>query len=233
MPIDVAGPLESDHRWVLRAVDRAELDVVEAELGDALERIAEERGGMVQLWLPEVDEPADAAARVLGFEPYRDLWQLRVALPTPRTELPTRSFDADRDLEDFLGVNARAFAWHPEQGQLTEADVRAAMAAPWFDADGFRLHHRDGVLAGFCWTKIHADHDPPLGEIYAIAVDPAFRGQGLGMPMTQAGLDHLADRGLEVAMLYVESDNRAANRVYEQLGFAHHHTDRAYQLELS
>ena len=35
-------------------------------------------------------------------------------------------------------------------------------------------------LAGFCWTRVHAEHDPPLGEIYVIAVDPDFKGRGLG-----------------------------------------------------
>ena len=51
--------------------------------------------------------------------------------------------------------------------------------------------------------------------------------------MTQAGLDYLQASGLTTAMLYVESDNDAANRVYSRLGFTRHHTDRAYALTLS
>ena len=103
------------------------------------------------------------------------------------------------------------------------------MAEPWFDADGFRLHHRDDRLAGFCWTKVHSDHDPPLGEIYVIAVDPDFSGRGLGRPMTLAGLEWLSARGLTAGMLYVESNNHPANAVYRRIGFEHHHTDRAYR----
>jgi len=138
-----------------------------------------------------------------------------------------------------VSVNNRAFSWHPEQSGLTAADVEKSMKEPWFDSDGIRLLHIEGRLAGFCWTKVHAgtvlpntDHprtDRRVGEIYVIAIDPDFHGRGLGAPMTLAGLDWLADQGMVTGMLYVESDNAAANAVYRRLGFAHHHTDRAYR----
>ena len=181
-----------------------------------------------QLWIRDAAPDDDAAAGRLGFEPCRDLWQLRCELPSAPSGLPTRAFTLD-DLDEFVSVNNRAFHWHPEQGGLTAADVRERMAEPWFDAGGFRLHHREGRLAGFCWTKVHADHDPPLGEIYVIAVDPDFAGRGLGGPMTLAGLEWLSGQGLTAGMLYVESDNHPANAVYERIGFEHHHTDRAYR----
>ena len=195
-------------------------------LAEALARLAED--SPAQLWIREVGSGDDDAALRHGFAPYRDLWQLRCRLPAEPSGLPTRAFTLD-DLDEFVAVNNRAFHWHPEQGGLTAADVRSRTAEPWFDADGFRLHHRDGRLAGFCWTKVHADHDPPLGEIYVIAVDPDFTGRGLGRPMTLAGLEWLSGRGLTTGMLYVESDNHPANAVYERIGFEHHHTDRAYR----
>ena len=199
---------------------------IESILDEALARVG--RSARAQLWIRDVAGDDDAAARRHGFEPYRDLWQLRCPLPTEPSGLETRAF-TPADVDEFVTVNNRAFHWHPEQGGLTAGDVRDRMAEPWFDPDGFRLHHRDGRLAGFCWTKIHADHDPPLGEIYVIAVDPDFSGQGLGQPMTVAGLEWLVGRGLAVGMLYVESDNRPANVVYRRIGFEHHHTDRAYR----
>lgn len=228
--IDIAGPLDGDFRWTMRlSADRPDLKLLAAVLGDATEQISSDGGGPAQLWIPEVDQAADDLAVRSGFVAYRDLWQLRAPLPVPgpRTDLPVRGFEPD-DLDEFIKVNARAFEWHPEQSRLTAEDVRRRMDEPWFSAAGFLLHHIDSRLAGFCWTRVHRDATPHLGEIYAIAVDPEFHGRGLGGPVTQAGLDHLADEGLGTAMLYVESDNDAANRVYERLGFTRHHIDRAY-----
>jgi mycothiol synthase len=99
------------------------------------------------------------------------------------------------------------------------------MAQPWFDAEGMRLHERDGRLAAFCWTK---RHDPATGEIYVIGVDPDFQGLGLGKELTLAGLDYLSDHGVTDALLYVDGSNATARALYERLGFAVHRTDRAF-----
>ncbi len=199
---------------------------INSTLAEAVARV--DPAAPVQLWIREVSGDDDAAARRHGFEPYRDLWQLRCKLPAEPSGIETRPF-TPADIDEFVAVNNLAFHWHPEQGGLRSDDVRERMSEPWFDADGFRLHHRGGRLAGFCWTKVHAAHTPRLGEIYVIAVAPDFAGRGLGRQMTLAGLDWLSGRGLTVGMLYVESDNHPANAVYRRIGFEHHHTDRAYR----
>ena len=187
-------------------------------------------GAAVQLWIERAGSGDDGFAADLGFQPYRDLWRMQRSLPTDRSTITTRSFVPGTDDVDFLAVNNRAFHWHPEQGGMTSGDLAERMADDWFDTEGFRLYEQDGRLAGFCWTKVHPDETPPGGEIYAIAVDPDFHGQGLGKPMTLAGLDHLADQGLTVGFLYVESDNHPAVATYRGLGFDHHSTNRAYRL---
>lgn len=227
MTLTIEGPNQGDYRWSLAvSADRRGFDL-HAALTDWL---SEHRGETVQLWLREVDGQSHTIASELGFVPYRDLWQLRCDLPNSASGLNTRAFD-ETDIDDFVAVNNRAFHWHPEQGGLTADAVRRTMTESWFDAGGFRLLHDDeGRLTGFCWTKIHRDTDPELGEIYVIAVDPEFHGRGLGKPMTLAGLEWLAAEGLRVGMLYVESDNDAANATYAAIGFSRHHTDRAYRL---
>ncbi len=216
-----------DHLLTLSGTSSEDL----RELRRLLARIRSEGGGRTQLWIQGVEDGDDDLAERLGFSPYRDLWQLRRALPAPATDLPVRAFRPD-DADAFLEVNRRAFAWHPEQGLLDANGLADDQAMSWYDPAGFLLHERDGRLAGFCWTKIHAEETPPLGEIYAIATDPDFAGKGIGRGLTLAGLEHLHSSGLKIAVLYVESDNHAANALYAKLGFSNHHTNRAYEAVL-
>jgi len=76
----------------------------------------------------------------------------------------------------------------------------------------------DGYIAAYCWTKVHTDEVPPVGEVYVIAVDPQYHGRGLGRALTLAGYEHLADAGLTRAMLYVDADNTPAVTLYLDLG---------------
>ena len=70
--------------------------------------------------------------------------------------------------------------------------LRERMAADWVDLDGFLVaDDPDGPgLIGACWTKVHRDRTPVLGEIYVIDVDPRHHGQGWGRSLTVAGLVH-------------------------------------------
>jgi mycothiol synthase len=204
--------------------------------------VAEESTLPVRIWA-HGDLPAAAKlATVAGFRRTRVLWQMRrslrdaVAEPRLPPGVALRSFVPGRDEDDWLEVNARAFATHPEQGKWTRADLAHREAAPWFDPDGFLLAERDGHLAGFHWTKIHkpgaeqaGDGSGELvGEVYVVGVDPAEQGTGLGRALTLAGLRYLQDRELPAVMLYVDGENAAAIRLYASLGFAHSATDVMY-----
>lgn len=181
-------------------------------------------------WVAEPDADHRLIAETLGWSAHRRLFQMRRRLPVSRTvEIATRAFRPGIDDEAWLAVNNRAFAGHGEQGSWTLDDLHQRTAEPWFDPDGFRIHERDGRILGFCWTKVHAELDPPEGEIYVIGVDPDAHGQGLGTQLTLAGLAHLAATGIGIGMLYVDAANAAAIRLYEGLGFDVERTDEAFR----
>jgi mycothiol synthase len=213
---------------------QGELWVIGAELlATALDEVRRAGGGTVHWWVFEPTPEHDDLARQLGLEAGRELLQMRRALPTGLDyDVVTRAFVPGVDDAAWVEVNNRAFADHPEQGGWTLDTLRRRQAEPWFDPQGFLLHERDGRLAGFCWTKLHHQHDPPLGEIYVIGIDPDFQGLGLGRELTLAGLDSIADRRIDVGMLYVDGANTPARSMYERLGFTVHRTDRAYTATL-
>lgn len=197
----------------------------------ALDIARQEGGGRIHLWVAKPTERHHQLAAEVGLRPGRELRQLRRPLPlspAERSSLPVRPFVPGVDEEAWLSVNNRAFHDHPEQGGWDEETLLCREAQPWFDPAGFLLHEHDGRLAGYCWTKVHTDHQPQLGEIYVLGVDPDFQGRGLGRQLVLRGLEWLGDRGITVAMLYVDSGNVGALRLYEKLGFTVHHVDRAF-----
>jgi mycothiol synthase len=82
-------------------------------------------------------------------------------------------------------------------------------------------YDRDRAI-GCCWTGITCEHGMPSvskGRIHMLSVNPSYRGQGIGRELTMAGLTRLRDRGLKVAELTVDSENKTARALYESLGF--------------
>ncbi|MGD0392470.1 MAG: mycothiol synthase [Acidimicrobiales bacterium] len=191
-------------------------------------------GGSLRLWVARATPGDDQRAVARGFDVERDLIQMRCVLPVPdgrRRPGPgvrTRPFRPGLDEEGWLAANNRAFAAHPEQGHWDMATLVEREKEAWFDPEGLLILEEGGQVAGSCWTKIHTDTDPAMGEIYVIGVDPQFHGRGWGRALTQAGLDWLAHRGLTVGMLYVDADNVAAVSMYRSMGFVDDHVDRAY-----
>jgi mycothiol synthase len=204
-----------------------------------LERAVEEAPGAapIHFWVMQATAADDDRAAAEGFVPERDLLQMRVALPLPAPvvaatrPLVTRAFVVGRDEETWVETNNRAFAGHPEQGAWTVAELQERMAADWVELDDFLVaDDPDGPgLIGACWTKVHRDRSPVLGEIYVIDVDPRHHGQGWGRSLTVAGLTHLAARGITVGMLYTDATNVAAAALYRSLGFTLDHIDRSYR----
>jgi len=211
-------------------------------VGSSMIKMAIARGGKdTRIWAHGTLEPARKTASALGLTAVRELLAMRRSLrglpsPTVPPGVQVRTYGGPGDDAELLRVNNAAFAWHPEQGGWTVADIAVRRAEPWFDPDGLFLafDERSVALLGFHWTKIHLD-EPGLGEVYVLGIDPAAQGRGLGHALTLIGICHLADRLAEhpdpIVMLYTEADNSAAVHTYERLGFTVSGVDTAYGLQ--
>lgn len=210
-------------------------------IGSALVRAAvERRGPGLRLWAHGTLPAADALARASHMEAVRQLIRMQRHLrDIPEHVVPAdvsiRTYGGPGDDAELLRVNNAAFSWHPEQGGWSSADVAARAVEPWFDPDGLFLafDDRSRELLGFHWTKVHGDdNEAGPGEVYVLGVDPSAQGRGLGRFLTLLGLQHLArrlgDQQDATVILYVESDNTAAIKTYEGLGFAPAAVDTAY-----
>ena len=106
-------------------------------------------GHQLRLWSHGDHPAARALAESMGFSEVRRLEQWRRSLRTPLPDAPLppgvrlRTFRPGVDDEAWVALNAAAFAWHPEQGGWTLADLRARMAEDWFDPAGFLLAEQD------------------------------------------------------------------------------------------
>jgi mycothiol synthase len=205
-------------------------------IGTALVRAALERSSVpVRVWAHGTLPAAKALAAKLGLHAVRELVQMRrplagVTHPGVPRGVSIRTYSGSHDDPELLRVNNAAFSWHPEQGGWTDSDLAERFAEPWFDPRGlFLAFDERGALRGFHWTKVHDDQ---LGEVYVLGVDPVAQGRGMGRVLTAVGLDHLRQRlgsqDQAAVILYAESDNVAAVKTYESLGFHRSSVDTAY-----
>lgn len=221
-----------------RLVGYAQLDGSSLEIaadGTAVDSLLDRFAGRpVLVWTHGEHSRLAAALVARGFAAVRDLHQLRRPLrdPVQASSLPDgvelRPFAVGQDEDDWVGVNAAAFAHHPEQGAWTRADLLAREGEAWFDPAGFLLAWRGRHLLGYHWTKVHPDG---AGEVYVLGVDPAVQGLGLGAVLLLHGLAHLRAVGCPEVLLYVDGDNAGAMHLYERYGFARHDLDRQWQAQ--
>jgi len=202
----------------------------------------------LRAWSHGENPAATALLTASGFSPVREL--LRLSLDQARIDSaiadarpmpdgfavvafdPTHSQHAD----DWVRVNARAFASHPEQGAMTRTDFDSLAAEPWFLAEDLRLAYVTepvgaAPLAGFAWVKTVAeDAAKPSSEaadnqkhveteLYALGVDPDFAGVGLGAALLGETLRQMKSHHPPRITLYVDGDNENAVALYLRAGF--------------
>ena len=158
------------------------------------------------------------------------------------SKYPIRTFIPGLDNQAFLALNNNVFADYPDQGGWSEDDLKVRVNESWFDDKGFFVAEDKSELIGFCWTKIHGtythshtggddDHGhEALGEIYVLAVNPDYKGQGVGRDLTISGLNYFKYHGLKNVMLYVGVENKPAFNLYKSLGFNQFGSDVMYRV---
>jgi mycothiol synthase len=158
------------------------------------------------------------------------------------SKYPIRTFISGLDNQAFLALNNNVFANYPDQGGWSEDDLKVRLNEDWFETEGFFVAEDNSELIGFCWTKIHGAHThshsggdddhghEALGEIYVLAVNPDYKGQGVGRNLTITGLNHLKYQGLNNVMLYVGIENKPAFKLYKSLGFNEFGSDVMYRV---
>jgi mycothiol synthase len=200
--------------------------------------------GELLIWAHGDHPAARALALSHSLEAVRELLHLRLDLAAqPATDLTqpvadsaaahlvTKSvvdvdtFRLGEDEDEWLALNAKAFAHHPEQGKVTRADLDELFGEEWFSADDFLLAREGGRIVGYCWLKV----DAAGGEFYVVGIDPDAQGKGLGRRLAEAGLERMRGRDIPHAHLYVEADNVAAVRLYRSLGFKDDSVDIQYR----
>jgi ribosomal protein S18 acetylase RimI-like enzyme len=111
---------------------------------------------------------------------------------------------------DALSVERREAMWSGVLARATSGPYRVWVA------------EREGRVVGFVSTGPSRDDDAADGaaELYAIYLDPAWVGAGLGRALTEQALADVAARGATHVTLWVLEGNARARTFYEKAGFA-------------
>ena len=119
----------------------------------------------------------------------------------------------DGDAHAQLASVARALRSARSAAPDVPAEVEELPGSVVVSLDGGAASGR-GVLSGD-WLLVES-----------LVVDPAQRRRGLATAVLAEVLDWGASLGATTALLHVETDNAGAIALYEQHGFATHHTNR-------
>jgi GNAT superfamily N-acetyltransferase len=102
--------------------------------------------------------------------------------------------------------------WRVSQQKAVEDVCAAEDTNVWVAID-------TNSTVGFVAVKL--DSESSMGEIYMIAVDPDFQGNGIGTALIEFALAWMKDAGMSIAMVETGGDpgHERARRTYEKAGF--------------
>jgi len=164
----------------------------------------------------------------LGFECVRRFLELRLDIADvhwpdiDQAALECRYLQCGEE-DELTQIQNRSFAnkWGFNPNTVEEITYRINLSncSP---EDVVLTFDREKVI-GYCWTEITCEGEAGIGKrkgrIFMLGVDPGYRGRGLGKRVLLAGLAQLKSKGLRVAELTVDSENKAACALYRSVGF--------------
>lgn len=160
----------------------------------------------------------EPSVRILGMMQDPLLVHDFFSVPTGFVIRPASASDADA----VAAVNNDAFAWRTDvMTKLTAESVRYEMEATDCSPDLYPVVQSEaGGVVGFAHCTVDDCDDVRVGRVETIAVSSDVQGMGLGKALLHACLQQFANRGVQRAVLSVESDNpSAALHLYESVGF--------------
>lgn len=102
--------------------------------------------------------------------------------------------------------------WRASQQQAVEDACASQKMHVW-------VAEVDSSPVGFVAVELH--HERSIGEIYMLAVEPAYQGVGIGTALTEFALDRIKEAGMAVALVETGGDpgHAAARRTYQKAAF--------------
>ncbi len=164
----------------------------------------------------------------MGFQPVRRYMELDLDLLQFDKVIHRRSAYVSRHLEgggeaQLAELQNRSFAGDWGYNPNTAEDIvwRANMAdcCP----EGIIMVWEGNNPVSYCWTTVDEEKNKlsgvNTGRIHMMGVDPDYRRKGVGRLALLLGLSYLKDKGIEVANLTVDSENKKARTLYKSVGF--------------
>lgn len=114
------------------------------------------------------------------------------------------------DLPTVMALDRASFdaQWVKDEGVLGPAIVEQPF---------FMIAELNGAPVGYAFATSH--FQSRLLHLVRIAVDPAARGQGVGVRLMAELIQFARHRGAETLTLNTQAENRVAQRLYEWFGF--------------
>jgi ribosomal protein S18 acetylase RimI-like enzyme len=134
-------------------------------------------------------------------------------LPTGQSHSDTFEQASPSDIDALVGLENRTF---DDYVALGRRQFRYLLNCP--RATTHIVRH-DGIIVAAAVLLRRKTRSGTTGRLYSIAVEPEFRGKGIGKTLLLECLDVLRRDNVSACGLEVNDDNKAAIALYEKVGF--------------